>query len=152
MATAVAIATFRSIVIVTCDTPARLESAIEELIRYDSPVQMTGRLLRGAVDVGGRTIRAGQWVILWIGAANRDPARFPAPDTIDFGRADNRHLAFGAGAHFCLGAPLARMQAQIALRTLFLRYPGIRLAASDLTWERFPTLRGLTALPVALRS
>jgi cytochrome P450 len=128
--------------------PGAIDAAIEELIRYDSPVQMTGRLLRAPVEVSGQTLRAGQWVVLWIGAANRDPQRFPSPETIDFSRADNRHLAFGAGAHFCLGAPLARMQAQIALRTLFERYADLRIESTDLTWERFPTLRGLTSLPV----
>jgi hypothetical protein len=133
------------------DRPGAVDAAIEELIRYDSPVQMTGRLLRGTIDLSGRTLRAGQWAILWIGAANRDPARFSSPETIDFGRPDNRHLAFGAGAHFCLGAPLARMQAQIALRALFGRYPDLRLESRALTWERFPTLRGLTSLPVVLR-
>jgi cytochrome P450 len=133
------------------DAPGALEAALEELIRYDSPVQMTGRLLRADVEVAGRTLRSGQWAVLWIGAANRDPERFPDPETIDFARADNRHLAFGAGAHFCLGAPLARMQAQIVLRMLFQRYPDLRLGTDDLVWERFPTLRGVTALPVALR-
>jgi cytochrome P450 len=131
-------------------TPGFIEAAIEELVRYDSPVQMTGRLLRGDVEVGGRSLTRGQWVVLWIGAANRDPARFPEPDTIDFSRTDNKHLSFGAGAHFCLGAPLARLQAQIAIGTLFTRFPGIRLETTELAWERFPTLRGVTSLPVSL--
>jgi pimeloyl-[acyl-carrier protein] synthase len=128
-----------------------VEAALEELIRYDSPVQMTGRLLSDDVEIHGRTLRRGQWAVLWIGSANRDPARFPAPETIDFTRPDNKHLAFGSGAHFCLGAPLARLQAQIAIGTLFARFPEMRLATGSLTWERLPTLRGLTSLPVTLQ-
>lgn len=129
---------------------AFMEAAVEELLRCESPVQMTARLVKHDLDIGGRTIRQGQWVILWLGAANRDPARFADPDRLDFGRADNKHVAFGAGAHFCIGAPLARMQAQAALATLFRRFPAMRLQDEPLVWERNPTLRGLTSLPVVL--
>jgi cytochrome P450 len=111
---------------------------------------MTARLVREPVDLGGRRIRRGEWVILWLGAANRDPARFPDPDRLDLERTDNKHLAFGSGAHFCLGAPLARMQGQIVVGTLFRRFPEMRLADGPLVWERNPTLRGLTSLPVVL--
>lgn len=128
-----------------------MESAVEELLRCESPVQMTARLVKADVEIGGRAIRQGQWIILWLGAANRDPARFADPDRLDFTRADNKHVAFGSGAHFCIGAPLARMQAQIALGSLFRRFPAIRLRDDrPLVWERNPTLRGLTSLPVRL--
>jgi cytochrome P450 len=131
-------------------TPGFLESAVEELLRYESPVQMTARLVREPVDLGGKRIRKGEWLILWLGAANRDPARFSDPDRLDLERTDNKHLAFGSGAHFCLGAPLARMQGQIAIPTLFRRFPAMRLADVPLVWKRNPTLRGLTSLPVVL--
>jgi pimeloyl-[acyl-carrier protein] synthase len=127
-----------------------LEGAIEELLRYDGPVQMTARLAREDIEIGGKLLGKGRWVILWLGAANRDPARFAEPDGLDLGRTDNRHLAFGSGAHFCLGAPLARLQAQIAIGTLFRRFPGMRLMDGPLSWERNPTLRGLISLPVTL--
>jgi cytochrome P450 len=126
-------------------TPHFMEAAVEELLRCESPVQMTARVAKEDVEIGGRTIRKGQWIVLWLGAANRDPARFADPDRIDFRRADNKHLAFGFGAHFCIGAPLARMQAQIALPALFNRFPTLRVATAP-EWEQKPTLRGLTAL------
>ena len=131
-------------------SPAFLSNAVEELLRYDSPVQMTGRYLTEHVEIDGQRMGRGQSVLLWLGAANRDPARFSAPDALDFDRADIKHLSFGAGGHFCLGAPLARLQAQMAITTLLRRFPGIRLEASQLEWERYPTLRGLSALPVSL--
>jgi cytochrome P450 len=130
--------------------PAFVEAAVEELLRCESPVQMTARLVRQDLEIGGRQIHAGQWVVLWLGAANRDPARFPDPDRIQLTRTDNRHVAFGAGAHFCIGAPLARMQAQLLLPTLFTRFLDLRLEDVPLVWEQNPTLRGLTALPVLL--
>ena len=125
-----------------------MESAIEELLRYDSPVQMTARLIKDNVEIDGRRIARGQWVVLWLGAANRDPARFSRPDDLDLERPDNRHLAFGSGAHFCVGAPLARLQAQIALGTLFRRCPDMALQDRPLTWGHSSTLRSLTSLPV----
>ena len=131
-------------------TPGFMELAVEELLRCESPVQMTARLVRQDLEIGGRQIRAGQCVVLWLGAANRDPARFPDPDRLDLARADNKHVAFGAGAHFCIGAPLARMQAQLVLPTLFTRFPDLRMDDAPLVWEQNPTLRGLTALPVVL--
>ena len=130
-------------------TPGLLDGAMEELVRYDGPVQMTGRLLRDDVEMGGRRLRKGQWALLWLAAANRDPERFPDPDSIVFGRPDNRHLAFGSGAHFCLGAPLARLQGQIAIGTLLRRFPASHREDGPLVWERYPTLRGLTSLRVS---
>lgn len=131
--------------------PGFVESAVEELLRCESPVQMTARLVAEDLELGGRRIRRGQWVVLWLGAANRDPARFVDPDRLDFERGDNKHVAFGSGSHFCIGAPLARLQAQIALPAILRRFPAMRLADEPLVWEQNATLRGLTALPVQLR-
>jgi cytochrome P450 len=129
------------------EDPALIASAIEELLRYDSPVQMTGR--RAGVDwhVGGARIAAGQQVIVLIGAANRDPDRFADPDRLDVGRADNDHLSFGGGAHYCLGASLARAEG-IAIGALAEEFPDLRLATESLEWRETLTLRGLKALPL----
>jgi hypothetical protein len=129
--------------------PALAESAVEELLRYDGPVQRTGRIAREDVEIGGRPIKAGEVVLGLIGAANRDPAHFPDPDRLDLDRRDNRHLAFGWGIHFCLGAPLARVEAQAALGAVLRRFPGLRLAEPSVRWRETSVLRGLTALPVA---
>ena len=128
--------------------PGLIGSAVEELLRYDGPVQRTGRMPNTDVALGGRTIPKGALVLGLIGAANRDPAHFPDPDRLDITRGDNRHLAFGWGIHFCLGAPLARLEAQIAILALVRRLPRLALATARLEWRRASTLRGLTALPV----
>jgi cytochrome P450 len=130
--------------------PGFVESAVEELLRYDSPVQMTGRIARAPLTVGGQTIRAGEWVLTWLGAANRDPERFADPDALMLERADNRHVSFSVGPHFCLGAPLARLQAQIALPALFEKYPRLRVRDVPLAWEERPAFRSLVALPLDL--
>ncbi len=127
-----------------------IPSAVEELLRYESPSQHTARMAPEDVEVGGRLIRRRQAVIAVMGAANRDPERFPDPDRLDLGRRDNRHLAFGWAAHFCFGAPLARIEGQLALEGLLRRFPDLRLAATGpLVWRTNLGLRGLTALPVA---
>ena len=128
---------------------AFVEGAVEELLRYESPVQMTGRVAHASITIADKTIRPGDWVWLWTSAANRDPDRFADPDRLILTRTDNRHLAFSSGIHFCLGAPLARLQAQIALPALFQRFPGLRLADEPLRWERRPAFRGLSSLPVS---
>jgi pimeloyl-[acyl-carrier protein] synthase len=128
--------------------PALLPVAVEELLRYDSPVQRTGRMTNTDVELGGRKIEKGSLVVTAIGAANRDPAHFPDPDRLDVTRRDNRHVAFGLGIHFCLGAPLARLEGQIAIGTLLRRMPGLRLATSTPEWRESSTLRGLKRLPV----
>jgi cytochrome P450 len=133
--------------------PSLLPRAVEELIRYDGPVERT--LTRWAavdVELRGRTIRRGEAVIVLLGAADRDPDRFEAPDSLDLtAERGIRHLGFGRGSHFCLGAPLARLEAEIALGTLLRRLPGLRLAVpeDELRWRPVPLFRSLVALPVA---
>jgi len=131
------------------DDPSLIGGAVEELLRYDGPVQRTGRIANAEAEIDGHKIPEGTLVLGLIGAANRDPAQFPEPDRLDFRRADNRHLAFGWGIHFCLGAPLARVEGQIALLTLARRLPGLALAATTPEWRESATLRGLRRLPVA---
>jgi cytochrome P450 len=127
-----------------------VESTVEELLRCESPIQMTARLVREDLTIGTRQIRAGQWVLLWLGAANRDDARFECPGELRLARSDNRHMSFGSGAHFCLGASMARVQAQVALPALFARFPEMRVKDVPLVWEQQPAFRGLQSLPVLL--
>jgi len=129
--------------------PSLIRTAVEELLRYDAPVQLTGRTVLEDMEIGGRPIDKGHQVVAVLGAANRDPAQFPDPDRLDLGRNDNRHLAFGSGIHFCLGAPLARAEGQVAIATLLRRVPRIELATEEeLEWRETVTLRGLKSLPV----
>jgi cytochrome P450 len=130
------------------ETPGLITSAVEELLRYDGPVQRTARITSTAVTIGGRTIPKDEMVMPFIGAADRDPSQFPDPDRLDLGRADNRHIAFGWGIHFCLGAPLARVEGQIAIDTLVRRLPRLALVNDEPEHRQSLTLRGLKALPV----
>jgi cytochrome P450 len=130
------------------ETPGLITSAVEELLRYDGPVQRTARITSTEVTLGGRTIPKGEMVMPFIGAADRDPAQFSGPDRLDLGRADNRHIAFGWGIHFCLGAPLARVEGQIAIDTLVRRLPRLALVDDEPEYRQSLTLRGLKALPV----
>ena len=124
-------------------------SALEELLRYESPSQHTARLAPDDVELGGKQIRKRQAVIAVMGAANRDPERFPDPDRLDIERPDNRHVAFGWAAHFCFGAHLARLEGQIAVSTLLQRLPDLELDTKvPPVWRHNLGLRGLTALPV----
>ena len=125
-----------------------IPSAVEELLRYESPSQHTARLAPDDVQLGGKTIRKRQAVIAVMGAANRDPERFPDPDRLDICRPDNRHVAFAWAAHFCFGAPLARIEGQTAFETVLRRMPEIALKPGPITWRENLGLRGLTALPV----
>jgi len=126
-----------------------IPSAVEEFLRYDSPVQHTARIAPEDVMLGNKQILKGQSVIPVLGAANRDPERFPDPDRLDLLRTDNRHLAFGWAAHFCFGAPLARMEGQIAFEALLRRLPELALEDGvELQWRENLGLRGLRALPV----
>jgi pimeloyl-[acyl-carrier protein] synthase len=131
------------------DDPSLIESAVEELLRYDSPVQMSSRVLLQDVEVGGHTIHKGEVAVVIFGAANRDPEQFPDPDRLDLGRPNNRHLSFGYGVHFCLGASLARVEGQVAINALLRRMPEVRLLTGNVEWRPTVTLRGLKTLPVA---
>ena len=130
------------------DDPGLIGSAVEELLRFDGPVQRTARIPSEDVVVGGQLISKGEMVMPFIGAADRDPAQFPEPDRLDLGRMDNRHIAFGWGIHFCLGAPLARLEGQIAINTLVRRLPKLALATETPEFRQSLTLRGLKSLPV----
>lgn len=132
--------------------PSLLPRAVEELIRYDGPVERTlNRWAAVDVELRGQKIRRGESVVVVLGAADRDPERFAAPDTLDLAaERSTRHLGFGRGPHFCLGAPLARLEAEIALGTVLRRLPGLRLAIppEELRWRPVPLFRSLVALPV----
>jgi cytochrome P450 len=128
--------------------PALIPNAIEELLRYDSPVQRTARIATTDVDLAGHQIAKGTMVVTALGAANRDPAQFAEPDRLDVTRRDVRHISFGYGIHFCLGAPLARVEGQIALGTLLRRAPRLVLAESSPEWRESSVLRGLKRLRV----
>lgn len=125
-----------------------IPSAVEELLRYESPSQHTARLAPADVELGGKLIRKRQAVIAVMAAGNRDPERFPDPDRLDITRADNHHLAFGWAAHFCFGAALARIEGQVTFETVLRHLPRLALKPGPLTWRTNLGLRGLTALPV----
>jgi pimeloyl-[acyl-carrier protein] synthase len=125
-----------------------IPTAIEELLRYESPIQYTSRLAPDDVEMGGKTIRKRQAVIAVMGAANRDPERFPDPDRLDICRQDNRHLAFAWAAHFCFGAPLARLEGHVAFDTILRRTPNLSLESASASWRQNLGFRGLTTLPV----
>jgi len=129
--------------------PGLIGTAVEELLRFDGPVQRTARIPSEDVTIGGQTIGKGEMVMPFLGAADRDPAQFRDPDRLDITRTDNRHIAFGMGIHFCLGAPLARMEGQIAINTLVQRLPKLGLATDRPEFRQSLTLRGLRTLPVS---
>ena len=129
--------------------PETIISAVEELLRYDSPVQKMGRIALSEISIDGKQIKQGDLVCFSFGAANRDPEQFAAPQQLDVERKPNRHLAFGHGLHYCVGAALARLEGQIAINTVLSGLPNLRLEADDLEWNRNFTLRGLKSLPVA---
>ncbi|MEU1146661.1 cytochrome P450 [Streptomyces sp. NPDC005863] len=128
-----------------------LETGVEELLRYDGPVELaTWRYATEAVRIGGQDIAAGDPVLVVLAAADRDPDRFERADTLDLSRRDNQHLGYGHGIHYCLGAPLARLEGRTALATLLRRLPDLQLAAdpADLRWRGGLIMRGLRTLPV----
>jgi pimeloyl-[acyl-carrier protein] synthase len=122
--------------------PERIGDALEELLRYDSPVQLTSRAAREDVALAGKRIRKGEQVVLLLGSANRDDAIFPEPDRLDLERPTPRHLAFGHGLHFCLGAQLARLEATLALEALITRFPRLALLDQPIAWSGSTVLRG----------
>lgn len=131
--------------------PELTAGAVEECLRYDSPVNTNGRVPSEDLEVGGRLVKKGQLVLCMLGAANRDPEVFHAPDRLDITRDPNPHQSFGGGAHFCIGAGLARLEARLALRALLDRYPDIRVDAPGVRWRDRLNLRGLAELPLEVR-
>ncbi|HYC66046.1 MAG TPA: cytochrome P450, partial [Reyranellaceae bacterium] len=128
--------------------PSLIPNMIEELLRYDSSVQLTGRVTNADVEVGGVTIPAQESVVILLGAANRDPAQYADPDRLDVARQNVRPLSFGGGIHFCLGAQLARLEGELVFSALVKRMPNLELPEKDKpAWRRSFTLRGLTTLP-----
>jgi len=125
-------------------------SAVEELLRFDGPVHVTGRIASEELEIGGQVFPRGSQVTTLLAAANRDPDRFPDPDRLDIGRADNQHLTFSHGIHYCLGAALARLEGQVVFDTLASRYPSLQLAVDpdEIEHREHFVLRGLKALPV----
>ena len=130
--------------------PALADSAVEEYLRYDGPSGALARVAAADVKLAGRTIREGQRVFAFVNSANRDPEAFDDPDRFDIGRPQNPHMTFGHGIHFCLGAPLARLEARIAVVRLAERLPDIRLKDGEPEWHDSLILRGVKSLPVAL--
>ena len=135
-------------------SPALLPGAVDELLRFVNPLNhATDRFTMEPVEIGGVTIPAREWVLCVTSSANHDPARFSAPDTLDLGRDAGGHVAFGHGIHYCLGAPLARLEGEVAFGALLSRFPSLSLAAeaSSLRWRQSSLIHGLEALPVRLR-
>ena len=131
------------------DDPALIPSAVEELLRYDSPVQLDLRRIVEDGEVGGVPVKRGEDIVVLIGGANRDPERFEDPDGLDVGREGNSQISFGRGVHACIGAPLARLEARIAIEALLERFSSIRLAGPPPRFRPSIVLRGLETLPVA---
>ncbi len=135
------------------DDPSLIDSAIEEMLRFNGPVETTfPRFAYEDVELDGVSVACGDQVIPVLLAANRDPERFEDPDRFDITRQPNKHIGFGFGIHYCLGAPLARLEAKVAIRELLERYPRIRLAVArdSLEWTPDPFLRGVRELPVSV--
>ena len=132
------------------EKPEMIRSAVEELLRYESPVQFTARVLKEDIEVCGQQLRKGWTVLCMLGAANRDPKQFREPNELDLKRLNNQHLAFSAGLHFCIGAQLARLEGQIALRALVQRFPKMKLAGPRPEWASTFGFRGLKSLAVIM--
>ncbi|MEM7336715.1 MAG: cytochrome P450, partial [Chloroflexota bacterium] len=133
--------------------PGLVDGVIAETLRYTTPVQQVApRIAKEAVEMNGNIILLGESVALFVAAANRDPRMFENPNSFDIARQPNKHLGFGYGAHYCLGAPLARMEGQIAFPMLFARFPEMQLAipSSDIIWRDAIALRGLKNFPIRL--
>lgn len=134
------------------ERPALIASAVDEILRYDNPVQITYRSALEDAELNGKLIRKGDLVNTVIGSANRDPERFMEPHRFDITRDEGRHLSFGLGIHYCIGAPLVKLEAEIAFETLLRRFPDLALATEKLEWQEHPIFRGLKSLPVILSS
>ncbi len=125
------------------ENPALMVGAVEELLRYAGSVQFYGRFVREDVEINGQQLRKGQGLFILPGAINRDPEQFTNPERLDITRVDNRHMAFGLGIHFCLGAPLARLEGKIAIESLIQRMPNLKLQPDSLVWQNTVAVRGL---------
>jgi cytochrome P450 len=132
------------------EKPEMIRSAVEELLRYESPVQFTARVLKEDIEVCGQPIRKGWTILCMLGAANRDPKQFKEPNRLDLARLNNQHLAFSAGLHFCIGAQLARLEGQIALLKLVERFPEMKCNSARPEWASTFGFRGLKNLPVIM--
>jgi cytochrome P450 len=132
------------------EKPEIIRSAVEEILRYESPVQFTARVLKEDMEVCGQPIRKGWTMLCMLGAANRDPKQFKEPDRFEPKRLNNQHLAFSAGLHFCIGAQLARLEGQVALLNLVQRFPNMKLRGPHPMWASTFGLRGLKSLPVTI--
>jgi cytochrome P450 len=134
------------------DEPGLVETAVEEMLRWDGPSHGLARLVAADVELAGKPLKPDDRVFALINAANRDPAIFPNPDRFDVARDPNKHLTFAAGIHFCLGAPLARLEAQIAIATLLRRLADLRLADQELDWLDSMILRGVKSLKLSFHA
>ncbi|WP_220199052.1 cytochrome P450, partial [Ktedonospora formicarum] len=134
-----------------CQRPELITSAVEEILRFESPSQITGRHTKEAIEIAGQSIGPDQSIMLVLGMANRDPRQFTNPDHFDIQRQENKHIAFGLGGHYCLGAPLARLETQITLPIVIKRYPYLSLASHKGHWRKNPTFLGFETLPVTLK-
>ena len=130
------------------DDPSLTPSAIEEFLRFEGPLQMVGRISKTEIRIGDTTIGPGQIIMLGLASANRDPKMFVDPDRLDIGRKENRHVAFSVGAHYCLGAALARIEGQIAIGSMLRRFPHLSLDPAPLDWHQNLSFRGLRSLNV----
>ena len=130
------------------DNPDLIDTAVDELLRWDGPVHATGRAALEDFEFQGARIKKGQMIMMGIASANRDPSRFSDPETLDIAREDNPHLSFGHGLHFCIGSALARLEARAALSGLIQRYPAMKLASDKPVWGPNLALRGLAELPI----
>jgi hypothetical protein len=133
-----------------CEEPELMPTAIEEFVRFESPIQAAWRIAEEDLELNGVRIPARRAITVLIGAANNDPGQFPDPRRLDLGRADNRHLGFAQGSHYCAGPWLARIEGAAALSRLLERFPGLRAAANGLNWKPAAGLRGLYELPLVL--
>jgi cytochrome P450 len=131
------------------DHPERIVSAVEELLRYDGPIQLIARTVLEEMTYQGQTFRQGQEIGFLVGAANRDATQFEQPNQLYLTRGNNAHLAFGHGIHYCLGAPLARLEGRVAINTLLQRMPTLRLDTETLTYQDNFVFRGLETFPVS---
>jgi cytochrome P450 len=132
------------------EKPEMIRSAVEEILRFESPVQFTARVLKEDIEVCGQPIRKGWTMLCMLGAANRDPKQFKDPNQLDLNRLNNQHLAFSAGIHFCIGAQLARLEGQVAILNLVQRFPEMKIIGPKPEWAHTFGLRGLKSLSVAM--